>query len=136
VLSLLTVDAAGSGPIPIAPCNYSAAAQMTGTFDPATGDLSLEDLDMSLAAVNDPNRCFYEITGASIASIIDPEVTGPGSSFSATFDVGDVSAPPPAEPCEFNVEIPADDPACVPPAETPNEPPAAQPAAAAPQFTG
>jgi hypothetical protein len=138
VLALLTVDAAGSGPISIAPCNYSSAVQLTGTFDPATGDVSFEDADISLAAVNDPNRCFYEITGASIASIIDPEVVGQGSAFDATFNVQDASAPPPAEPCEFNVEIPADDPACVEPTTAP-PPPAAPPADAVggnANFTG
>lgn len=131
VLNLLTIDI-GAGSFPVAPCRYSAPAQLSGTFDPATNIVSLADADMSLAPILDPNRCFFEQLGSNIDSIIDGALLGP-SSFAASFNVTENSAAPPPEPCEFDVEIPADDPDCVPP--SPPAPPA-EPAAAPATFAG
>ena len=123
VLALLTLDALGSGPLNVAPCRYSMPVEMTGTYDPVTGILSLTDPAFSTSVINDPNRCFWDGLGASVATSIDPEILSDGNALAASFDVGETSAEPPPPP--------------PPPAEpAPEEPPAAAPTGAAPNFTG
>lgn len=123
ILALLTLDALGSGPLNLAPCRYAMPVVMTGTFDPATNVVTLEDPAFATTVIEDPNRCFWDGLGASVATSIDPEILSNANSLVASFDVGDASAVPPAPPA--------------PPAEPPAaEPPAAAPTPAAPTFTG
>jgi hypothetical protein len=137
IISIATPDV--PSPEAVTNCTYLLPITMTGTFDPVTGILSITDADIT-TSVNPADaapRCYWDGLGAPIDAIIDPVVVGAGSSFTANFNVQDASAEPPAEACIYNIDIPADDPACVAPEDPPaEEPPAAQPAAAAPQFAG
>lgn len=121
VLALLTLDALGTGPLNVAPCRYAMPVTLTGTYDPATGIVSLTDAAFSSSVINDPNRCFWDGLGASVAGSIDPEIVSDANVLSVSFDVGETSATPPAPPA--------------PPIEPPVVAPAA-PQPSAPTYTG
>lgn len=132
VISLrqITIDALGVVDEPLDPCRYLGTLDLTGTFDEATGVLSLSDDGFQLAVHPDdpPDRCFD--TTSPFAGIVNPALdaavlgedgAGLDNALVASFDVAVAQVPPPVEP--------------PPPTEPPPAPPAT-PVDAQPTFAG
>lgn len=154
VLALLTLDVQGIGGN-VAPCNYAMPITLTGTYDPVTGFVELSDDQFSLTAILEPNRCIWDGTGTSLATIIDAEIVSDANALDLTFDLGATDAePPPPLACSDGLDNDDDgqidlaDPGCndandtneadpAPPAAAPAAAPAAVAAAVvAPRFAG
>jgi LPXTG-motif cell wall-anchored protein len=117
VLELLTIDI-GIGAEAVFDCKYAMPVSLAGSYDPGTGVIQLSQTGFSLSAIDaaNPQRCFWNGTGTSLASIIDPVIVGSTNSLAATFDLGIADAAPPPPPPPPPPAVPPAAPAAADPA--------------------